>query len=296
MVGTVHARGLQPTGSSRAAASVVVAARLILLLLAGVATVSAFVLSREEDQGAGAAAKQYVCPMHLEVVSSTPGSCPVCRMALERVRTPRQGEPAASSVADDPPAESASAPVTFAATRRSLSLEVRAPAWIEKRGQVTALLYDDEAAAPSERGLFFTAAAPARGIPARRAAEAPARWDGSTSRAAFLLEEGAPDIPPGEVGWLTLAARPRERLVVPIGAVLYSAAGPYVLAAGPDGVTLRVRRVEVGRTYRGLAVVLSGLREGERVVAANAFFLDAERRLQSLRQETRGAPTGAVTQ
>jgi len=218
-------------------------------------------------------------------------------MALEQVRGSWQEKAAPGSVAGVPPLETIS-PLLFVTTRRVLSLEVRAPAWMEKGGQVTALLYNDEAAAlaRAERALFFTAAAPARGIPARRTAEAPARWDASTSTARFLLEERASDVPSGEVGWLMLAARPREQLVVPIGAVLYSAAGPYVLVAGTNDGTLGTRRLEVGRTYRGLAVVLSGLREGEPVVAANAFFLDAERRLQLLRQETGGSPMGALTQ
>jgi multidrug efflux pump subunit AcrA (membrane-fusion protein) len=81
------------------------------------------------------------------------------------------------------------------------------------------------------------------------------------------------------VGWVELAARPRKLLVVPSSAVLYSPEGPYVLAAGADGRTFSTRRVEIGRVSRGLAVVLSGLREGEPIVVGSTFSWDAERRL-----------------
>ena len=87
---------------------------------------------------------------------------------------------------------------------------------------------------------------------------------------------------------MELAARPRKLLVVPSSAVLYSPEGPYVLAAGADGRTFSGRRVEIGRVSRGLAVVLSGLREGEGIVVGSAFSWDAERRLQPQHEATAG--------
>jgi cobalt-zinc-cadmium efflux system membrane fusion protein len=170
------------------------------------------------------------------------------------------------------------------AERRVSAIEVRAPAWVENDGRVAAMLYHDEAAGlrAGERALFFRAAAPAAGIPVRASAEPTAARDESTSRVRFGIEPGAPRVSPGEVGWVALASRPRERLVVPAGAVLYSSRGPYVLVEEPDG-TFRQRTVAIGRVDRGLAVVLSGLGDGERIAAANAFFLDAERRLRTLR-------------
>jgi multidrug efflux pump subunit AcrA (membrane-fusion protein) len=81
-------------------------------------------------------------------------------------------------------------------------------------------------------------------------------------------------------------------LVVPESAVLYSDEGAYVLAAPPGGHTFARRTIQIGRIldsghvadlagdHFGAIVVLSGLREGERVVAGDTFFLDAERRLQ----------------
>lgn len=278
-MGTLSTDG-HPTRSSRATASLVVAGRLALLLLAGLAAVSGFVLSRGGDRAASDDAGRYSCPMHPEVTSSRPDRCPVCRMALEPVS----------------PIESPSPTVVARAERRVLTLDVRAAASVETGGHLVALLYNDEAAGLSrdEQGLFFRASAPFAGIVARVAGEPPVPWDESTSRVRFRLDPGTPRVPAGEVGWLSLAARRADRLVVPVGAVLYSSQGPYVLAADAHGRPFSVRRVQVGRVYRGLAVVLSGLREGEPIAGANAFFLDAERRLQSLRQES-GADMGTST-
>jgi hypothetical protein len=41
------------------------------------------------------------------------------------------------------------------------------------------------------------------------------------------------------------------------------------------------RRIEVGKDYAGMTAVVSGLRDKEFVVMANAFSVDAERRLQA---------------
>ena len=66
-----------------------------------------------------------------------------------------------------------------------------------------------------------------------------------------------------------------------------------VLAAPPGGHTFTRRDVELGRILDsgyvaglvddrfGTIVVLSGLKEGEQLIASDAFFLDAERRLQA---------------
>jgi hypothetical protein len=95
-----------------------------------------------------------------------------------------------------------------------------------------------------------------------------------------------------DTGWLQIDAEPRELLVVPTSAVLYSRDGAYVLAAPRGGHSFTRRSIQIGRNLDsgyvaevaaerlGAVVVLSGLSEGERVVTADTFFLDAERRLQ----------------
>jgi multidrug efflux pump subunit AcrA (membrane-fusion protein) len=109
-------------------------------------------------------------------------------------------------------------------------------------------------------------------------AEPPARQGRSTSRILFQLAASAAALAPGDVGWVKLAARSREHVAVPSSAVLNSSQGPYVLAASADGRTFERRTLEIGRTVSGFTVVLSGLRDEERVIVGNAFFLDAERR------------------
>ena len=188
-------------------------------------------------------------------------------------------------------AESADARVIGAAEARTFVLSVRAAAWLDAKGRVTAVLRNDELGglSPGEHAFFFRAAAPAEGIDVRLTVEPPTPWDGSTSRVRFRFDARAGRLGPGEVGWVELAARPRVLLVIPASAVLYSPEGPYVLAAGTDGRTFSTRRVQIGTVSRGLAVVLSGLREGEPIVVGSTFSWDAERRLQVQREATVGA-------
>ena len=75
------------------------------------------------------------------------------------------------------------------------------------------------------------------------------------------------------------AASRAQVLAVPASAVLQSPEGPYVLGWSGHGYTFEKRPIEIGETFskQGFAVVLSGLRASERVVARATFFLDADR-------------------
>ena len=82
----------------------------------------------------------------------------------------------------------------------------------------------------------------------------------------------------GETGWVVIAPITRDVLVVPSNAVLPSTEGPYVLVASARD-SFQPRAIQVGKILDGVAIVLSGLREGDRVVVGDAFFVDAGRRL-----------------
>ena len=267
--------------------------RLLLLVSAAGAVGLAMALARGHDRAATRASDRYACPMHPEVAAQAPGDCPICGMALERVRDKTAA--ARSSVTGEAIAERV--------RRRVLGGQLRAPAWLSAEGQVTALVHKDDLVglAPGHEALFFSGTAPAVGIAVHLLTEPIIAVDASTCQVRFGIDRNAVSRALGrdaaDAGLLQIAAHPRELLTVPASAVLYSDEGPYVLAAAPGSESFAKRRVEMGRildsSYAagvtgdnvGAIVILSGLNEGERVVAADAFFWDAERRLRAARGE-----------
>jgi multidrug efflux pump subunit AcrA (membrane-fusion protein) len=91
------------------------------------------------------------------------------------------------------------------------------------------------------------------------------------------------------VGWLEIDDKSRELLVFPESALLRSNEGPHVLVAGPSDGTFARRSLQIGRILKGHVVVLSGLREDERIVVSNAFFLDPDRSREPRSEPIAGA-------
>lgn len=266
-------------GRSRGS-SLIIIGRLVLLFIATGAVVSAFVIARSRDRAEGSSREHYVCPMHPEVTSWVPDRCPICSMALER----GVGTLLATTAAHPSPSFENLPEYKLIAhpQRRIFAQELRLPAWVETDGLVATVLYNDEVAdlSPGEHALFFRGVAPKVGVDVRRATDPPAVWGQSTSRVHFRLDPRLATPRAGDVGWVQLAAKPRESLVVPVDAIVNSSQGPYVLVASGDGHTVIKRPVQIGRVVRGFVVVLAGVRAEDRVVAGNTFFLDADRRLQ----------------
>jgi hypothetical protein len=239
------------------------------LFAALAAVVASFALTRKHDRAAtsSSATDSYACPMHPEVTSPTASQCPICRMALERIGA---GKPVAAPV------------VTDVVKQRVFIKEARAPGWVAADRVVEAVFEraDLVGLEPGDRGQFFRAATPTTGIEVSLAPAAPVAWDGSTSKARFVVGPSVGTLTPGETGWITLAPKKRALLVVPSSAVLQSPRGPYVLAAATERGPFVSRPVEIGKVLYGVAAVLSGLREGERVVVTDAFFWAAQRQLE----------------
>jgi hypothetical protein len=273
---------------------VILALRALLLAFAAAALAAALVIGvRGHDAGAAV----YACPMHPEVRGRSPGECPICRMALERIGRPvvPAGRASAAESADLAAVENVRRHniVDFVRHKSLLvpSRELRGPASLAADGVVSALFYDDEIAAlaEDETGTFTPTDDPEHGFAVVRVGGAPARWDRSTSKIQFRLaptggsKRAATPPPAGQVGWVELEPRPRQVLAVPASAVLESPEGPYVLAWTGSGFNFEKRPIRIGETFlkQGVAVVLSGLRVNERVVGRATFFLEADRRAQS---------------
>jgi hypothetical protein len=160
--------------------------------------------------------------------------------------------------------------------------EVHAPAVVAADGEIVAQLYRDELAslAPDELAELVPTATPGAPIKVRRDTMPPIVQD-AIARVGFRVEPGQPAPPAGQVGWLTLAYKTRAMLIVRSASIINSPDGPYVLVFSAAGGGLTKRRIEIGKDYSGMTAVVSGLRDKEFVVMANAFSLDAERRLQA---------------
>ena len=276
--------GSTAAGVDTLVATRVLATRLLLVAIAAGALVVAVVARRVSRSPAAAAASaqpSFVCPMHPEVKSSSPGDCPICRMALEPIANIAgvATEPAALQLATVS-RELRAFDAVSRVKRFDTSQEMRFAAWAESRDAGIALVYKDQAKllVAGEEGQFASLNGPGATSAVRVDSEPPEPWDGSTVRVRFRAAPGVV-LAANVTGSVKFATRLRHDLVIREGAVLRSPEGPYVLVATNDRHTLTKRRVEVGSIMYGYASVISGLKEDEWVVALHAFTLDTARRL-----------------
>ena len=268
-----------------------VALRWFILGLAAVATLGAAFVAWNHGRGVHGGGSFYRCPMHPEVTSPVPGECPICRMALVPVsRDPEpRGPPApATEAMPEDPARAGG----YVVRQRVFTDNIRAPAWVESPGVLTAHLYLDELdeLAPGARGEFTPAVAPANRAAAALSGEPAVPWDASTATVHLQLDAGAA-LEQGTTGWLRFPSKLRHATLVPSKAILQSPEGPYVFAATADQPSWRRQAVRLGKVFSGQAFVLTGLRDGESVAVDGLFFIDADWRLRQTREPGARADT-----
>jgi hypothetical protein len=164
----------------------IVATRLLLVAIAAGALVVAVVARRVSRTPAAAAASaqpSFVCPMHPEVTSSSPGDCPICRMALEPIANVAQvetaTEPAALQLATVSK-ELRAFDAVSRVKRFDTSQEMRFAAWAESRETGIALVYKDQAKllVAGEEGQFSSLNGPGATSAVRVGKERPSRGTG----------------------------------------------------------------------------------------------------------------------
>jgi len=135
--------------------------RVLLLSLAAGAVAAAIVLGPEQGKAVIGTSIRYMCPMHPEVTSAGPGTCPICRMELEAAeKAGNDGKPGGQAVEN-----LARHDVYDVARVRPVPAEVRAwrgAAWMDGGGRIGAVFYDDQIEAMGEKaeGVFSPANAP----------------------------------------------------------------------------------------------------------------------------------------
>ncbi len=100
-----------------------------------------------------------------------------------------------------------------------------------------------------------------------------------TVRVRMILENADGALKPDMYVDTVFQAAIQSRLAVPSEALLYSAAGAYVVVDVGDGY-FRPVMVKTGVSAGGLSEIKSGLKVGQRIVTSGQFMLDAESNLK----------------
>jgi hypothetical protein len=272
--------------------------RVLLLAASAGAVVMAVALTHRRGPPVAHAKAAYVCPMHPQVTSETPGDCPICRMQLEpkvhgtTAAGGAQAETSGGASDGDP------APATFTlpagakirhfeelgfGTMYEIAREMRAPAWADTAEVGQAVFYRDEIGLldPKEEALFFPSTnvenSKSPGIKVARIDEAPKPWDAGSALIRFRIISKT-RLTPDQTGWVKFGTKVRSVPAVRASAVIQSPSGPYVMLVSKDKQTFTKRPIQIGSILYEHAAVLSGLEVGERIATLNTFGLDAERR------------------
>jgi hypothetical protein len=246
----------------------VVLARLALLLVAAGAVAGGMLLSRRPSSLQAPEDAPYVCPMHWKVRSATPGSCPICGMALERRETVgRRPEVPSYNV--------------WVMRPHAITLSIRAPARLDGDRGVTVLLHRDEMAAlAADEEATFEPTGGGAPLTVRRRGTPPRPWDDDTFEVSFDAGGGAAVPPPGTAGWAVFAPRREQIVVVPETALVPSSDGAYVMVASRGDRTFTRRKVSTGKVTIGNVPIVDGLAAGERIATRRTLILEAARHLR----------------
>jgi Cu(I)/Ag(I) efflux system membrane fusion protein len=110
-----------------------------------------------------------------------------------------------------------------------------------------------------------------------------------TLRVRFLADNRDGALRPGLYGTVDLRVAPRSALTVPRDAVVDTGGAQHVFVVEDEG-RFAPRNVRLGARLEQRVEVVSGLNEGDSVVASGVFLIDSESRLRASDDRPQGAP------
>lgn len=111
-----------------------------------------------------------------------------------------------------------------------------------------------------------------------------------TVKLKAIFANAAERLWPGQFVNIALFIRVEDALAAPAGAIQKSQSGDMAFVIGPDSA-VECRKVEVGRLAGDLAVILSGLKEGEQVVTDGQLRLFPGAKVSVVGSSTKGSGT-----
>jgi multidrug efflux pump subunit AcrA (membrane-fusion protein) len=227
---------------------------------------------------------KYQCPMHPQIVQDHPGSCPICHMDLVRVAA---GTPEKNRAAERAPFGLSERRQQLIGVKwqkveeRALTRHIRLPGRVTGPGTVSAELLEIDAGTVRE-GMKARITGPQdQAVDAEVSGVDPA-FDSLTRSYTVALQAT------GGAGWLkagvycevSVKIEYGKRLAVPAEAVLYGGEHRVVFVTDGKGWFKPVE-VRLGKNGEDWIEVLSGVKEGDRVVTSANFLVDSESRFKA---------------